>query len=192
MVTCPIRAASVSPISVMKSGSVLFMAHILHDLCYWPQEKIHTLRVPALPTGFYDAGMDHKALIAEEKRQIGARLAEARTGAGLTQGEATDALNRMGFRNKDGNPLEPSRLGNYEQGKRMPDHLLVKALCKIYGAFPSKIYGFDEAPQEKDELALLSKYRQTDERGKRAVQSIADSQPSECPTAEVAEDRKAS
>lgn len=95
----------------------------------------------------------------------------------MTQAEAAAELTKRGWKNRQGGPLEPSRLGNYEQGLRMPDPLLVQDLCSIYEEFPSRVYGFEEAPQTREEASLTIKYRLTDERGKKNLQSVADAQP---------------
>lgn len=121
--------------------------------------------------------MDNNERLAQYKKQIGKRLKQARVQAGMTQAVAAAALSERGYQNKDGGPLEPSRIGNYEQGTRMPDPMLVNDLCAIYGAFSSWVFGFEEAPQSPAEAALTMKYRNTDDRGKKVIQSIADAQP---------------
>src|SRR3546814_7408008 len=76
-----------------------------------------------------------------------------------------------------GETIEPSAIGNYEQGTRLPDPITIQHLCSLYQASPSAIYGFDDAPASKEEEALLHKYRMTDDRGRRAIQGVAESQP---------------
>jgi len=103
---------------------------------------------------------------------IGSRLRAARIAAGHTQKTATDALaERMGTE------LWPSKIAAYEQGRHMPKIDLLKELCNLYGADPVYILGITDAPFARDEKALLDNYRSTDERGKRAIQSIAEAQP---------------
>lgn len=153
------------------------MAEILHESwCTW-QPLRHNLRLPAHESHRYAAGMDKKTALLKYRRQVGNRLAEARIKAGLTQAQAAAELTERGYKNRQGGPLEPSRIGNYEQGSRLPDPMLVQDLCAIYGDFPSRIYGFEEAPQNKEEASLTIKYRLTDDRGKRNVRSVADAQP---------------
>src|SRR6185312_3912783 len=104
--------------------------------------------------------------------EVGRRLRESRIAAGVgSQAEAAIRLSTA-----LGTTVEPSRIGNYEQGTRLPDPLTVRELAAIYGTSASALYGFAEAPSGRDEQALLAKYRQTDDRGKRAIQSIAESQ----------------
>lgn len=106
------------------------------------------------------------------KREVGRRLKAARVSAGLNQGQAADALGR-----ELGRAIQDSRIGNYEQGSRLPDPITLQILCDLYGASPSAILGFTDAASTPDESALLKKYRLTDDRGKRAIQGVADSQP---------------
>lgn len=106
------------------------------------------------------------------KDELGLRLRSARLAANETQTTAAEKLSE-----RLGKVIEPSRIGNYEQGTRLPDPLTVMHLCEIYGAMPSLIYGFPEAPATREEAALVMKYRQTDDRGRRAIQSLAESQP---------------
>lgn len=106
------------------------------------------------------------------RKQIGGALKQARKNAGMTQDEAADRLSAL-----LGDDIGPSRIGNYEQGYRMPDVPTIMALCKVYSTWPSAIYGFDEAPQSQEELAVLMKFRQTDSRGKSMIQRVAESQP---------------
>lgn len=115
------------------------------------------------------------------KRAVGERLRAARERWGGTQGEAAEALSaRLGVQ------IGESRIGNYEQGTRLPDPQLLGVLCEIYEAQPAQIYGFQDAPSSREEVMLLNKYRLTDDRGRRAIQSVAESQP-----AYVIPDRKA-
>jgi len=108
------------------------------------------------------------------KREVGARLRHARQKAGLTQAEAAALLSS---RQPADDPIPPSRIGNYEQGTRLPDPLMMQSLCDIYSTWPSAIYGFSESPSNMEEATLIAKYRRTDDRGRKAIQSIAESQP---------------
>ena len=107
------------------------------------------------------------------KKQTGIRMKAAREAAQLTQQQAVDHLSIL-----KGSAIPASRVGNYEQGKRLPDPVTLLQLCALYGSSPSAIYGFTDVPQGSDENALMKKYRSTDDRGKRAIQGIADAQPS--------------
>lgn len=118
--------------------------------------------------------MDLEKELKLYKKQVGLRLQRAREDAGFTsQQEAADALAReIGL-----NTLPHSRIGNYEQGARLPDPITMGKLCKIYGVSPAQIYALAEAPMNQEEVALLTKYRLTDDRGRRAIHGIAESQP---------------
>lgn len=117
--------------------------------------------------------MEIRQRLDELKTEIGQRLREARTKSGIgSQATAAKLLS-----DALGETVEPSRIGNYEQGTRLPDPVTISALCAIYSTWPSAIYGFDEAPASPDESKLLERYRQTDDRGRRAIQGVAESQP---------------
>lgn len=117
--------------------------------------------------------VDAKEEMAVYKKAVGKRLKEARVASGIgSQADVAKKLTEL-----TGETVEPSRIGNYEQGSRLPDPLMLKILCNLYGTWPSTIYGFAEAPASKDESVLLEKYRHTDDRGRRAIQGIADTQP---------------
>ena len=82
---------------------------------------------------------------ASYRKEIGRRLKRARQKAGIaTQAQAAERLGEA-----LSETIEPSRIGNYEQGIRTPDPLTMKVLCEIYGAYPSYIYGFDEDRRTK-------------------------------------------
>lgn len=120
----------------------------------------------------YASRVDEKEQLHEYKREVGIRLKKAREAAGETQASAAIKLGKA-----TGSEIEPSRIGNYEQGKRLPDPPVMRLLCEIYGTWPSTIYGFEEAPASKEEAVLLMKFRETDDRGRKAIQGIAESQP---------------
>lgn len=103
---------------------------------------------------------------------IGERLAAARAKSGMSQAELAAAVSRM-----MGDDVAPSRIANYEQGVRTMRVEMAPFLARALGVTPSYLYGFTEAAQSPDELALLTKYRVTDERGRRAIQGVADDQP---------------
>ena len=97
--------------------------------------------------------LDTKTALDGLRLDIGRRLKEARIRSAIgSQADAarllTEAL---------GEAIEPSRIGNYEQGLRLPDPITVAALCKLYDTWPSAIYGFAEAPQSSEEAKLLAK-----------------------------------
>lgn len=74
-----------------------------------------------------------------------------------------------------GEELTAQAIANYEQGIRLPSPPTVVALCKIYGtSTTSEILGLDDGPQSMRELALLMKYRLADDRGKSAIDRLAD------------------
>src|SRR3546814_5384819 len=73
-----------------------------------------------------------------------------------TQADVAAALSRA-----MGETIEPSAIGNYEQGTRLPDPITIQHLCSLYQASPSAIYGFDDAPASKEEEALLQDRKST-------------------------------
>jgi transcriptional regulator with XRE-family HTH domain len=115
--------------------------------------------------------MSKKIRMQTFKAKLGGRLRKARIAAGQSQSSAARRLSE-----RIGKPVEPSRIGNYEQGTRLPDPLIVLNLSEIYQTNPACIYGFEDAAVNREEVALLKNYRQTDDRGRRAIQSVAESQ----------------
>ena len=73
--------------------------------------------------------------------------------------------------------MPESRICNYEQGTRLPDITTIEQLAQALDVSPSYLLGFADAPSSREEAALLAIYRATDDRGKRAIFSIAESQP---------------
>lgn len=105
---------------------------------------------------------------------VGERLALARKGAApkITQAKAAEQLSEI-----VGKTVSPTAIANYEQGLRLPSPPVVDALCQIYGtATASYILGLSDAATSVRELKMLQKYRVADERGKYAIDSLADSQ----------------
>lgn len=105
---------------------------------------------------------------------VGERLAAARKAAvpTITQAKAADEVTKI-----TGKSISPTAIANYEQGARLPSPPTIDALCQIYGtATPSFILGLSDAAQSVRELKMLQKYRIADDRGKYAIDSLADSQ----------------
>jgi transcriptional regulator with XRE-family HTH domain len=105
---------------------------------------------------------------------VGERLALARREAvpKITQARAAEQLSEV-----MGETFTSSAVANYEQGLRLPSPPIVDALCQIYGtATASYILGLSDAATSVRELKMLQKYRIADERGKYAIDSLADSQ----------------
>lgn len=103
---------------------------------------------------------------------VGKRLAEARraTVPRITQAKAAELLTAA-----TGEELSAQAIANYEQGIRLPAPPTVAALCKIYGtATAPYVLGLEDGPQSMREVSLLRKYRMADERGKYAIDRIAD------------------
>lgn len=145
---------------------------------YFPQAQNYTFSIcsPA-ERGNRLLGMDHSdrdSLSVE----IGNRLAKARVGAKMTQEQAAEELTKKGFRNSNGGAIGNTVIANWEQGKRSPRDLrMVMALADIYGVSYSWLLCDPGAPESREEITLIQKFRHTDERGKRAIQGIADAQP---------------
>lgn len=105
---------------------------------------------------------------------VGERLAVARRNVvpRMTQAKAAEQLSKLLLRD-----FSSTALANYEQGSRLPSPPVVDALCHIYGtATASYILGLSDAAASVRELKMLQKYRVADERGKYAIDSLADSQ----------------
>lgn len=104
--------------------------------------------------------------------EVGRRLAEARRQVvpKMTQARAAEAVSK-----EAGEELSSQAIANYEQGTRLPSPLIVDALCRIYGTTTaSYVLGLGDAPQSVREATLLKKYRAADERGRYAIDRIAD------------------
>lgn len=103
---------------------------------------------------------------------VGKRLAAARREAvpRITQAKAAELLAL-----ETGEELSAQAIANYEQGTRLPAPPTVAALCKIYGtATAPYVLGLEDGPQSMRETSLLRKYRMADERGRYAIDRIAD------------------
>lgn len=79
-----------------------------------------------------------------------------------------------------GREVTAQAVANYEQGIRLPSPMTVDALARIYGnVTASYILGLSDAPQSMRERSLLAKYRMADDRGKYAIDRIAEHESSE-------------
>ena len=116
--------------------------------------------------------MSYETQLEHHRMAMGARLKAARAAAGLSQ---ADVARLMG--EATGEQVPPSRIGNYEQGKRSPNPFDLQILADICRVSVAELYGLPGAALGEDELTLLKKYRQTDERGRKAIHSVADAQP---------------
>ena len=103
---------------------------------------------------------------------VGKRLADARRNASprITQARAAEL-----FANETGEEISSQAIANYEQGIRLPSPPTVAVLCRIYGtATAPAVLGLEDGPQNMREATLLQKYRLADDRGKYAIDRIAD------------------
>jgi len=102
---------------------------------------------------------------------------KAESGLRLKSARMTKGMKLQGLADLTTN-LSKSRISNYEQGLRLMDPDAAHQLAKVLGISAAWLLCVDDEPGlSPDELALLNKYRQTDERGKKNIQSIADTQP---------------
>lgn len=102
------------------------------------------------------------------KEEIGRRIRDARNRKGWSQEELA----------RETGWLKKSRIGNYEQGTRTPGPEEARALANPLGVSAAWILCVDDdSTLPADERALLEKYRASDERGKRTIQGVAESQP---------------
>lgn len=116
-------------------------------------------------------------LLERHRQAFGARLRAARKNARLTQEELAGRLAAVGIVGKDGAPLSQPTIGSWERGLRYPENeLTFAALASILGVFPSVLLGYPEAPRSEAEARILEQYRQADERGKRQIELIAETE----------------
>ena len=105
---------------------------------------------------------------------VGERLAVARKTVvpRMTQAKAAELLSK-----ELKESVTSQSIANYEQGIRLPNPQVGDALCQIYGtATASFVLGLSDAPQSVRELTHLKKYRLADERGKYALDRLAESE----------------
>lgn len=116
--------------------------------------------------------MNYEERVNALRQELGQRIQDARKRAKLTQQQLATALSDL-----TGTVIGESRIGNYEQGTRLPDPITVHLIAQILGTTASALYGLPENDLSQEELALVNKYRQTDDRGRRVIQGVAESQP---------------
>lgn len=107
------------------------------------------------------------------KAEIGRRIREVRRERGLTLEELAKKTRTLSF----------SRISNYEQGYRKASEDAIRELSEALGADPAYFACYTDTPGSEsnlseDEQKLLEKYRQTDERGRKQIHHVAESQPS--------------
>lgn len=113
---------------------------------------------------WHDPGMD-------DKKETGRRIRGLRNEHGWTLQD----LSR-----ETGGALSKSRISNYEQGLRGIGVYEARLLARALGttaAYLLLIEPEDYLPP--DERTLLQKYRASDDRGKKSIQSVADAQPAQ-------------
>ncbi|CAK0761024.1 hypothetical protein CCP4SC76_3420008 [Gammaproteobacteria bacterium] len=118
------------------------------------------VKTPSLPGGIHLLMDNFKLLIA-------GRIKQARERSGYTQEQLA---NMLGWTR--------ARIGNYELGARSPgpeEAVLLANKLNVRAAWLLCID--DEDALTPDERALLGKYRATDQRGKDAIQGIANIEP---------------
>lgn len=104
----------------------------------------------------------------DTKREVGRRLTLARKRLDLTLQEVCDRVPSLG-----GNP---SKLGNYEKGRRMPDLDTLKAIAQVLQTDAAWLATLiDEEPDRRASL-LIQYYQNSDERGKDSIMRTAEVQ----------------
>ena len=88
--------------------------------------------------------------------EIGRRIKELRTRAGLTQAQLADKIG-----------VTPAAVGNYEQGVSFPKESVLKKLFGALNCSPNILFGEEDFNEEDYEHLRL--YVQLDSKGKRAV-----------------------
>ncbi len=101
-------------------------------------------------------------------KKIGQRLRAARNAQGLS-------LSELAARTKT---LSKSRISNYEQGiRRMGLEEAAELAEALDGLTATYLLCLDDnSPLCPEELALIERYRRTDERGRRTIQRVAETQ----------------
>ena len=108
------------------------------------------------------------SLCMNTKREVGRRLKLARNRLGLSLQEVCDSVPALG-----GNP---SKLGNYESGRRAPDLDMIKAIAKVLHTDPSWLATLiDDEPDQRTAM-LIRYYQGSDERGKDSIFRTAEIQ----------------
>lgn len=102
------------------------------------------------------------------KREVGRRIKAARTRLGLSLQEVCDSVSALG-----GNP---SKLGNYEAGRRMPDLDMLKAIAKVLKTDAAWLATLVESEPDHRESLLAEYYRGSDDRGKDSILRTAEVQ----------------
>ncbi len=97
---------------------------------------------------------------------LGEKIKIARTNKGLKQ---SDLSNLLGVRN--------TAISSWENNQSKPDINMVEILCGVLDVSPN--YFFNLNPKEKftvHELELIKKYRELDNRGKKLLNVLLDSE----------------
>ena len=102
------------------------------------------------------------------KRESGRRLWQARIGAGFKTLEE--------FAAASGDRFSVSRLGNYEIGHRAMSPEVAKELAVLVHQSAAWLLCLDDDVLKQDEKALLSNYRAADDRGKKTISRIAETE----------------
>jgi transcriptional regulator with XRE-family HTH domain len=101
-------------------------------------------------------------------KKIGQRLRSARMSQKLSLAELASRTRT----------LSKSRISNYEQGiRRMGIEEAIELAEALDGLTPTYLLCLDDtSPITPDEWALISRYRDTDERGREVIMRVADAQ----------------
>lgn len=101
------------------------------------------------------------------KALAGQRLKHSRKAAGLTLKELSNRLPGM----------IPSRLSNYEQGRRSMDIETAVAIARALNIDPAWLLGFEKQSLTQQEAELINLFRRTDNRGRNQILQTAKAQP---------------
>ena len=99
-------------------------------------------------------------------KEIGLKIKKARQMKGLKQEELAE---RVGARSS-------ATVSAWEVGKARPDCVTLLEICRVLSVSPDELLGYDGSKSlpSAAEWNMLRKYRQTDDYGKRAVDSVLD------------------
>jgi transcriptional regulator with XRE-family HTH domain len=134
--------------------------NLVHDSCICQAQYIHKKLIELQQARSNNSIMDEKA-------EMGRRIKAAREAAGLTQKELCKKVPG----------LRISTLSNYEQGTREAPVSTLKQIARALDVSAAYILTVDDTILCEREKKLIAMFRQTDERGKASITSVAESQP---------------
>ena len=100
------------------------------------------------------------------KISLGEKIKIARTNKGLKQSDLSDLL---GVRN--------TAISSWENNQSKPDINMVEILCGVLEVSPNYFFNLDDTEKfTVQEMELIKKYRQLDNRGKKLLNTLLDTE----------------